>query len=903
MSSQLIEKYENLLNEEKWTRATINNYTVKNFEELNDLITQFYDNHIQSEILLLTEEYLNKNKNSIVALYVSTVFQITDGIIENNNVYSLIKIFSDNMKWNIVEYICCKITEQLKDKVVIRSLIEALNNLNKKESIYQYWEELIKVDYDEATIVVKLGEKKEAEGNIKEAISYYKKAINRNIHIKNFSQLEDIWKKLLTFEDVGCDFFINHEKRITRVFSIDKTVELFFLTYKVFKDKEDWETCIKILKLILDNDSRNEEARTEIVFVYKNKYAGHSYLDEYIKKSNLDGLWRTSNEAISTFEKHIAFDKGNFVFHRDWGLGVIKDIAKDDFIIDFQKSKNHKMSLKLAISSLQVLPKNHIWILKLKNLDKLREMVKNDPVWALKILIKSYNNKAKMKDFKIELVPDVLKTSEWNSWWTNAKKLMKEDTTFGTVDDNNDTYELRDKPISVEERTSNMFKASKDFMQRFNIAYQYFNETDDPDSDLLDSMANYFTTYLKTTDNVNEQTFMSYLLLKQFQKKYNFMNIQFTNDFKILLKGIEDPLEIYEKITLGDLKKDFLLNLKNSNDSWQETYIRFFHIYPSEYIFKELLLNSKQGDKDYIEKLVKDLIATYKENREAFFWIVSKELNEDLAKKMDIIYDNIILSLLHLIEITGKDVSIKKEMTKNKKLGSQVKDYLFKNNYLEKYIEKSDENFCKRLYNISNELISLDGNLKIKIRTKISERFPEIDVDNQSLTYSEGKKSSIMDKLLTTKESYYRMQRELHNISEVQIPENSKDIGEAMERGDLKENSEFKAAKEKQEILRNKLTKLHNDLTKAIIVDRKEIKSDFVTFGTKVSLIDKLDNNNPITYTILGPWESDTEKNIISYQSPLGSKMLDKKVKEDVSFTLNDKEYHYVIKKIEVTDF
>ena len=77
MSSQLIEKYENLLNEEKWTRATINNYTVKNFEELNDLITQFYDNHIQSEILLLTEEYLNKNKNSIVALYVSTVFQIT----------------------------------------------------------------------------------------------------------------------------------------------------------------------------------------------------------------------------------------------------------------------------------------------------------------------------------------------------------------------------------------------------------------------------------------------------------------------------------------------------------------------------------------------------------------------------------------------------------------------------------------------------------------------------------------------------------------------------------------------------------------------------------------------------------------------------------------------------------
>lgn len=903
MSSELIEKYENLLNEEKWTRATINNYTIKNFEDLNDLIFEFYDHHIQSEILLLTEEYLNKNKNSIVALYVSTIFQVNDGIIENNNVYSLIKIFSDNLKWNIVEYICIKITEKVKDKIVIRSLIEALNNVNKKDQVLTFWEELIKVDYDEVTIVVKLGEAKESEGNEKEAISYYKKAVNRAILVKNYSQLEEIWKKLLKFEDVGCDFFINLEKRITRVFQIDKTVELFFLTYYTFKEKSDWDTCIKILKLILDNDSRNEDARNEIVFVYKQKYEGHSYLEEYIKKSNLDGLWRTSNEAISTFEKHIAFDKGNFVYHRDWGIGVIKDIAKDDFTIDFQKSKNHKMTLKLAISSLQVLPKNHIWILKLKNIDKLREMVKKDSAWALKILIKSYNNRIKMKDIKAELVPDVLKTSEWNTWWSSVKKMIKDDTTFGTVDDNSDTYELRDKPISIEERTSNTFKASKDFTQRFNIAYQYSTESDDPDSDLLDTMANYFSTYLKTTENVNEQTFMSYLLLKQFQKKYNFINITFANDFKFLLKNIDDPLEIYEKISLNDLKKDFLINLKSADENWQETYIRFFYIYPSEFIYKELLLNSKNTGKNYIEKLTKDLISAYKEYREAFFWIVSKELNEEFTEKIGITYDNIVFSLLHMIEITGKDVSIKKDMTKNKKIGNQVKDFLFKNNFIVDYIQKSDHDFCKRLYTISNELISLDANLKLKIREKIADKFPDIDVDNENLTYSEGKKNTILDKLLTTKESYYRMQKELQHISEVEIPANSKDIGEAMEKGDLKENSEFKAAKEKQELLRNKLTKLHNDLTKATIISKEEVKADFITFGTVVSLIDKLDNDNIITYTILGPWESDTEHHIISYLSPLGSKLLDKKVNEAVDFVLNDKKYSYVIKSIKLADF
>lgn len=899
MSDKLIEKYENLLNEEKWTRATINNYTVKNFEELNDLILQFHDYHIQTEILAITEEYLNKNRNSIVALYVSAIFQVTEGRIENNNVYSLIKIFSDNMKWNIVEYICLKMSEYVKDKLIIRSLIEALNNTNKKDLIYQYWEELIKVDYDEALIVVKLAEKKEADGNIKDAISYYKKAINRSIHVKNFVQLEDIWRKLLSFDDVGCDFFLNLEKRITKVFSIEKSIELLFIVYETYKKKEEWDISIKVLKLILDYDSRNEYARNEIVFVYKNKYAGHSHLDEYIKKSNLDGLWRTSNEAISTFEKHISFDKGNFVIHRDWGIGMIKEIDKDEFVIDFQKSRNHKMSLKLALTSLQVLPKNHIKILKLKNIEKLREMIKSDPTRSLKMLIKSFDNKAKMKDIKAELVPDVLKTSEWNSWWSEAKKIMKDDTIFGTVDESSDVYELRDKPISIEERTSNLFKASKDFTQRFNIAYQYFTEIEDPDSDLLDVLVNYFATYLKSTDNVNEQTIMSFLLLKQFQKKYNFLNIQFPHEFKNYIENIDDPLDIYEKINLQDLKNDFLSYIKLGDDEWQDTFIRFFYLYPSNYIYYELA----QSGKKYTEKLIKNLIAAYKEYREAFFWVVSKFLNEELAKSIEIDYDSIVFSLIHLIELTGKDVSIKKEMTKNKKLSNQIKDYLFKNKMLEKYIEKSSIEFCKRLYSITSELISLDGDLKIKIKEKISERFPEIDTENQSLTYDEGKKNSIMDKLLTTKESYNRMQKELQQINDVEIPENSKDIGEAMEKGDLRENSEFKAAKEKQELLRNKLTKLHNDLTRATIISKKDIKAAFITFGTVVTLVDKLNKDKSIKYTILGPWESDTENGIISYQSPLGSKMLDKKVDEEIKFTLNDKDYEYIVKKIDVADF
>ena len=189
------------------------------------------------------------------------------------------------------------------------------------------------------------------------------------------------------------------------------------------------------------------------------------------------------------------------------------------------------------------------------------------------------------------------------------------------------------------------------------------------------------------------------------------------------------------------------------------------------------------------------------------------------------------------------------------------------------------------------------------IKNTISERFPDIDTDDQSLRFDVGMgKSAIIDKLLTTKESLARIQKELINIKEVEIPDNSREIGYAMEKGDLKENAEFKAAKERQAYLQNRLNKLMTDIGRATIVKKDDVKGDFITFGTKVTLLDKI-SNSTIEYVILGPWESNTEKNIISYQSPLGSKLLDKRSEDEIVFSLNDKEYNYLVKKIEVFNF
>ena len=520
----------------------------------------------------------------------------------------------------------------------------------------------------------------------------------------------------------------------------------------------------------------------------------------------------------------------------------------------------------------------------------------------MKILIKSYNNNIKLKEIKAELVPDIITQGKWNNWWSKTKELMKNDPIFGTVDENSDIYMLRDRPISIEERTANAFKASKDFMQRFNIAYQYYQQDSEPDPDLLGDMITYFKTHAKVIDVVNEQTIISFLLLKLFQKKYSFLKVEMPV-FKDLIDNVEDPLDIYEAISLQELRNDFLRNIKECDNqtegSWQETYIRLFFLYPSSFIYEELDKASLEDHK-YVRQLVHDLMVTYREYREAFFWLVPRVLSsKERADDFGVNYETVLFSLLHLIELAGNSITIKKETTKNKKLQNQVRDYLFKNEILENYIEIASLDFANRLYKITVDLNYLGEEDKVKIKDKIAECYPEVAAkykaaeENQS---EENKIKTLADKLLTLRKSLEEKKKELAYIQEVEVPRNSKDIGEALEKGDLRENSEYKAAKEKESQLAARVTELANGINEATIIERKDVNASTVSFGTKIEV---LENADLVEFTILGPWESDIENNVLSYKSPLGMALLGKKVGDVVSF--NDKKYS--IKSIEVADF
>lgn len=130
-----------------------------------------------------------------------------------------------------------------------------------------------------------------------------------------------------------------------------------------------------------------------------------------------------------------------------------------------------------------------------------------------------------------------------------------------------------------------------------------------------------------------------------------------------------------------------------------------------------------------------------------------------------------------------------------------------------------------------------------------------------------------------TKDTFEQMQTELQHMKGVQRPEASKAIGEAREKGDLKENAEYDAAKEAQGLLEAKIKQLESIIATAKIVDESTIDTSRVSILTKVTLTN-LNTNKEVTYQIVSEKEADLKLKKISAASPIGNGLLGKTVGE-----------------------
>lgn len=903
MAAELITKVREELKEETFTRSTVGNYTQERLNELYSYVKQAEDEKCIDELLAECDDHLATSKESIIAMYISAMLTVIKGDIDNSALVNLVDTFEKNHKELFIADTCTKVLEKdASNKFALRTLAAYYKAENNPE-MWKLYTTLIRIDFEECELVKALADHYEAEGDVDTAIDYYKKALLRYVNAKNQTAIKEIWTKLVNYIPQEIDFFQLVRRKIAKTMGAEKTIIYMQELYGWYKNNKKWDIAITILKQNLEVDPQDGWARKEITDCYREKYADHSNLEDYIRTSNLGQSYRNVFEAINNFEKHIAFDKGNFVFHRNWGVGLIHDVKNDMVRINFGKlGGKHEISLKMAVTALTPLSKDHIWVQKAtKSQAELKELVKKDEVWTLKTIISSFGNSCSYKKIKEELVPAVLTPSEWTSFNTKAKKALETNACFGVNPNDINEYIVRDNNITPEEKYANEFKAQKDFFKRVDIFMKYFKtqeinaEADDTSSENFAEMYSYFTGSLKNIQKVTEQVMASYLVVTTVSALDRKFAFPMKETFKDLYDRIEDPRVMYNALKdtkNTSLKDDFVRSIRMLPE-YNKEYLKLFPCVLKKEMLSQLV---SDGYSSELQAFAKEAFDRYRDYRETILFLFENCQDDEWFKAAEISFEKQLIALINIIELTFREINNHVNSTENKKINKNATDLLFKNDCIFKFMFEGGEATVRKMYTLINDIPDFDISAKQTMRSKILEKFPDYKFPVSEEKTSQPKGIYVTVKKLEEKKA------QIEDIQNVQLPNNAKDIADAREKGDLKENAEYHAARDRQKLLGNTLATLQNEVNRAVIFDPTTLTTSVVSFGTIVTLKNE-DTGKDEEYTILGPWESDPDKNVISYMSPFGNAILDKKVGEKASFVINEHGYNFTVKAIKAYKF
>jgi transcription elongation GreA/GreB family factor len=573
-----------------------------------------------------------------------------------------------------------------------------------------------------------------------------------------------------------------------------------------------------------------------------------------------------------------------FVVHRSWGVGKIAswDWLFSKIVIDFQTRAAHSMDLSFAAESLKPIPADHILARKLTDLGKLREMAALHHLDLIKLVLQSYAGKATVDQIQQLLVPDVI-TEDWKKWWEVAKKEMRKDGHFQIPAKKTDPVVYQVQETSLKDRLIADFRSAKGLKAKLTVASEFWKNFADLDDK---SVVNEVIAGLNTDINSHQRTQAALALEAIFLR----------DELRHLLGGTPEPGElnagaiwsqvnrpwsVLEQVSAAKHKRA-LQSYKESNpDTWAETLLAGINSVSTKLTGEIASLLIHEGKLQALKDQLARLISQHAASSELLLWL-AKERSDAFA---DILGPEVFRAMLSSME---RD-QFNNELKRSNKLG----DYILNDqSLLVELIGSADLEVIKDLTRALQLSPCFDDMDKRSLLARIVKTYPAV----QSLISGEQTKQE--GALLVSWESLERRKNEYQDLVQKKIPANSKEIAIARSYGDLRENHEYKAAKEMQKVLMRRKGELEQQLVRARGMDFANAKTDQVNLGTRVH-VTELINNHHESFVILGAWDGDPERGMISYLTPVGQALLNRKPGDEVDLDLNGNKRRFRIDSIE----
>ncbi|MBP7461342.1 MAG: GreA/GreB family elongation factor [Candidatus Delongbacteria bacterium] len=679
---------------------------------------------------------------------------------------------------------------------------------------------------------------------------------------KNYTAVEEFFleKAMENRDDIELLYTITNEVR-KRANGASRAAELLTILLPEYEKSGNWQAIITIGKKIHEYFSRCQSQRPFMKKAYQALHPDIANFEEFIQNSRLEDEEFPLPDALTRLDRYLKYRPGSLYYFERFGIGIIREIrfSLDKMIIDFEKQPNYSLEFKIADNILVPVPDDHFLALRYRRIDELQAMIRNQPMDALHLLLKSEKRGLSAQEIKRFFI-GLLEDAEWDRFWKKSSKLAEKDPHISISIARPRIYEYVEAEESIDRNLIAQFSGS-DWQKKIDVYNKAIVNNPATKEEFLRQLIGIAQQeYEKDSIIALEIAFA--LGAKMPSSESRKITSHFLGDPEMVVIAIP-------KMQLSESKAKTIEYIRKNFNDWMTLYVRLFFSLDDHRYYDIIANELKRADQEEILRgIIDDSIKSYGKNPSQFLWFCRRAfLQEDYQSYLNA---DLLYRLFEMIVFFNDPLIWKKGVS-----------FLTSNNFLfvERCLAGARIEEAQKVLDFLKAMAKLDDYQKKEIVNIIQHRYPSLFKKEEDTTF------------FALHSTIVRKQGELEDLVKRQIPENAKEIGRAADYGDLRENFEYKSAKDRQQLLITKAGNLDLDLKRVRSINFDLIHANMTGIGTQI-ILKHLQTGQEKTITILGPWEADQDRNIYSYLSLFVQKIIGKKQGEKL---LLDSEMYEVI--------
>jgi transcription elongation GreA/GreB family factor len=553
-----------------------------------------------------------------------------------------------------------------------------------------------------------------------------------------------------------------------------------------------------------------------------------------------------------------------FCLHKSWGFGQVSvwNLLLNQIVVDFDSKKNHSMQLQYAAETLQPLPDTHIFVRKIKEPEVLRQFAENDVSRLVELVLESFGGKATQEQLQRALSPEVVPEGDFKRWWDAAKKSLRKGGNFSLPARKTEPITMRDGSVSFVDELINSFKNAHRLKDQLNYLDQILKNVDTfaGKEQELQAVVSQSEEIATRNQRLNPSQAIE-LLISRDELCAKLPGLKKgAIALPDLLREHEQKLgEVVSRVPANKQRRVLVEFSQAFPNDWVSRLITVFESAGFRLIGEIAKILVEQGQTEELHLTLNRAIKEHSISSDALYWLCKERGADSFADLLD---SELMTSIFSALE--------RDQFNENRR-GSRLHDLLIDDRDLvsdlmvNAPLPQARDLMRRMMLTPAFEELN-----KRSLMARMIKTHPELQ---SMLTGASEERAEV---LIVSWSSLQKRKDEYDDLISKKIPDNTKEIGIARSYGDLRENFEFKAAKEMQTVLMRRKAELEQMLARARGTNFEKPDLSQVSIGTKVTLRE-IESGKTLEYTILGAWDSAPEQHVVSYQTAIGQALLGKK--------------------------